>query len=264
MFNNAGYGIPLVADINGNNNNGWGDGGGWWAWILFALLFGWGGNGWGGWGNNGNGTNAVEATVQRGFDTNNIINGIRGLERGLCDVGYASLQQTNETQRAIMQGNFGLQGEINGVNVALMQQGNALSRQLGDCCCENRMAVAQTQNMLERGTCDIVTAIKDASNAQMLNCNNNYRQLHDELVAMRMEDKNELIAQLRQQLNDCSRDSALAKNAQYIIDQVNPCSKPSYITCNPNTGYVFPPSANWPRRGYGYNDCDCNDGYYYR
>lgn len=261
MFNNGGLSLADIAAVTGNrDNNGWGDGGGWWAWILFALLFGWGGNGFGGgWGGN-NGAYPVEATVQRGFDTNNIINGIRGLERGICDLGYAGLSQTNDTQRAIMQGNFGLQGEINNLAIAAMQQNNDLSRQLGDCCCENRMAVAQLQNSMERDTCSIVTAIKDASNAQMLNCNNNYRQLHDELVAMRMEDKNELIAQLRQQLNDCSRDSALARNAQYIIDQVNPCSRPSYITCNPNTGYVFPPAANWPRRG---DDC-CDRDYCYR
>ena len=44
----SGNGIVPVMDIDGNRNGGaWGDGGGWWAWIILFALFGWGGNGFG-------------------------------------------------------------------------------------------------------------------------------------------------------------------------------------------------------------------------
>ena len=48
MFNsNCGANVPLVASLDGNNNGMFG-GDGWWAIIIFALIFGWGGNGFGG------------------------------------------------------------------------------------------------------------------------------------------------------------------------------------------------------------------------
>lgn len=47
--------VPLVANIDGgcNRNDGMFGGDGWWAIIIFALIFGWGGNGFGWGGNNG-------------------------------------------------------------------------------------------------------------------------------------------------------------------------------------------------------------------
>ena len=52
MFSNSNCAsIPLVANIDGNGNNGgWADGGWLWIIVVFALLFGWGGNGFGGFG----------------------------------------------------------------------------------------------------------------------------------------------------------------------------------------------------------------------
>ncbi|WP_243022007.1 hypothetical protein [Clostridium sp. AF29-8BH] len=58
MFN--GSNSPSLSDIaavtgNGRNNDGMWGGDGWWAIIIFAMIFGWGGfgNGWGGFGGNG-------------------------------------------------------------------------------------------------------------------------------------------------------------------------------------------------------------------
>ena len=61
--------------------------------ILFFLIFGFCGNGFV---NNRGGAAATQQDVANGFSFNNLDNGIRGLERGLCDVGYANLQQTNQ------------------------------------------------------------------------------------------------------------------------------------------------------------------------
>lgn len=51
MFSNSNCAsIPLVANIDGNGNNGgWADGGWLWIIVVFALLFGWGNGGFGGW-----------------------------------------------------------------------------------------------------------------------------------------------------------------------------------------------------------------------
>ena len=64
MFN--GSNSPSLADIaavtgNGRNNDGMWGGDGWWAIIIFAMIFGWGGfgNGWGGFGGNGQGFKGI-------------------------------------------------------------------------------------------------------------------------------------------------------------------------------------------------------------
>lgn len=259
MFNSGMTGILPVMNIDGNNN-GWGDGGGWWAWIILFALFGWGGNGFG-WGN-GNGNQCcnnnqfTEAAVQRGFDNQSVMNKLNGIEQGICSLGYDQLAQMNGIQNTVMQTGWGIQQSINADTVASMQNTNALSRQIGDCCCENRMAVAQLRYDDATNTCSIVNAIKDASQAQIQNCNANYRQMHDELVQMQMEAKNETIANLRQQLNNCDRDAALQGTASYIINTIRPTTQPAYLTCNPNTGNVFPCSTNWPQN----NCCNNNNG----
>ena len=50
MFNTGNCAsVPLVANIDGNGNNGWGCDGGWlWIIVVFSLLFGWGNGGFGG------------------------------------------------------------------------------------------------------------------------------------------------------------------------------------------------------------------------
>lgn len=252
MFNSMMPGIMPVMNVGDGNNDNWGNGGGWWAWIILFALFGWGGNGFG-WGSNGQGNQFTDAAVQRGFDNQAVMNKLNGIEQGICSLGYDQLNQMNGIQNTVMQTGWGIQQSINADTIANMQNTNNLSRQLGDCCCENRMAVAQLRYDDATNTCSIVNAIKDASQAQIQNCNANYRQMHDELVQMQMDAKNETIAALRQQLNDCDRNSALQSTANYIINTVRPTTQPAYLTCNPNTGMVFPCGTNWQN-----NNCGCN------
>ena len=84
-----------VADIaavtrNSGYSDGWGGFGGNGAWvliILFAMIFGWGGNGWG---NRGaNGEPVTEAGLCNAMNFNNLENGVRGVQQGLCDGFYA-------------------------------------------------------------------------------------------------------------------------------------------------------------------------------
>lgn len=69
--------------------------------------------------------------------------------------------------------------------------------------------------------------------------NANYRQLHDELIAMRMEDKNDQIAELRTQIQQ--KDLAASQCAQnaYLIDQLRPAAVPAFQVPNPYANYGF-------------------------
>lgn len=123
--------VPYVGTTNGNANSGFFGGDGWWAIILFAMIFGWGNNGWG---NNGSGAmnnyvlGSDFATIQRqlsdGFG--NLTSQSRFIQNGLCD-GFYSM-------------NTSLLNGFSGVNQNIMQNGyetkNAIqgvSSQLADC-----------------------------------------------------------------------------------------------------------------------------------
>lgn len=211
MFNSNMPSLSDIAAVTGNRNDGgWGDGNGWWVLIiLFAIFGGWGGNN--GWGNNGNGgyaaTAATQADIQRGFDTSAVTNKLNGIENGLCDGFYgmntAVMSGTNTLQNAIqqastanLQNTYTLQNAIQQDAVANMQNTNSISRQLADCCCENRAAIAQVRYDNATNTCAITTAINQLGQTIIQNDNANYRALHDELVAIQMANKDAKIAEL--------------------------------------------------------------------
>ena len=251
----GGSGAPSLADIaavtdnNRNCNDGFGGGNGWWVLIiLFAIFGGWGRGGYGcGYGNgdSGGGFAATQADIQRGFDTQSIIDKLNGINSGLCDGFYAMntsmLNGFNNNNMAILQGNFGLQQAINADTVANMQNTNALQTQLADCCCQNKQGQAQIQYQMATDTCAITTAVNQAAQNIMQNDNANYRQLHDEMVANRLSDKDETINQLRQQLFAYTLNSSQANQTNELINTLRPQVNPAYIVQNPyaGTGY-FP------------------------
>lgn len=75
MFNMGS--APSLSDIaavtKDGNGDGWGNGNGWWVLIILFAIFGGWGNGWGGQGRNGEGC-ATNGDLQRGFDTQSILN----------------------------------------------------------------------------------------------------------------------------------------------------------------------------------------------
>lgn len=205
--------------------------------LLMAMYGGFGGYGYGGYGNNGREATATQADIQRGFDTQAVISKLDGISNGLCDGFYAvnngMLTGFNGIQMNMMQGNFGLQQAINANNIAAMQNANALQTQLADCCCQNKQGQAQIMYNMATDTCAITTALNNQTQAIMQNDNNNYRALHDEMVANRMADKDEIIAQLRTQLNQCALAASQQAQNQYLISQLRPSANPAYLVDNP-------------------------------
>lgn len=259
MFSNSNCAsVPLVANIDGNGNNGgWADGGWLWIIVVFALLFGWGNGGFGGFGgNNGGGyvaTAATQADIQRGFDNSAVISKLDGISNGLCDGFYAMnnsmLTGFNGINTNIMQTGYGIQQAINADTVANMQNTNALQSQLANCCCETREAIqgvnynmATQANALQNTMCNNTRDIIDSQQAGT-------RAILDFLT-------NDKIATLQAENNDLrraasqDRQNALlttAMNAQtnQIIDAVRPTPVPSF------------PASNL--YGYAYG-CGCNTG----
>lgn len=247
MFNSGN--VPSVADIAAvtgancrNNDGGWGND--WWAVIIILALFGgWGGRG-GLFGNAGSGsgcgcsTPATCADLQAGFNNQAVTNKLNGLENGLCSLGYDQLAQMNGIANTIQQGNFGLQQAINNASVANMQDTNSLSRQLSDCCCENRAAIKDVQYTAALNNSALLQAINTQTNTIVQNDNANYRALHDELVSYQMQQKDDVIAELRSQVQALNLGVSQRNQNDYLIDRLQPCAKPAYFVPNPNCCYT--------------------------
>lgn len=138
-----------------NQNGGFG-GNGNWIWLLFLWMMGygngWGGNGFGG--NSGTGFLANQINNSEGRDL--LLQAINGRADALGQL--ASI--TNTGVETVKNGIFALQNAINQVGAQVgvsglqvqnaIQGGNAaLSQQLCQCCCENRLAICNQTNALQ-------------------------------------------------------------------------------------------------------------------
>lgn len=244
--NYGGYGMM-------NGMGGYGFGEGWWVIIILMALFGgfgYGGFGYGGAGmrgGNGCGCEAAVATVgdiQRGFDNQGVTNKLNGLENGLAD-GFYSMNNSmltgfNGVQSAIqnstmnaMQNTFTLQQAIQSDTVANMQNTNALATQFANCCCENRTGFQKVGYDLATQGNAIQVAIANQTQALMQNQNDNYRALHEEIVANRMEDMKTENANLRSQIQALNLAASQANQNTYLVNTLRPCPQPAYIVDNP-------------------------------
>ena len=121
--------------------DGFGSGGFIWAFLIFALLMGNGGFGFGG--GNGN-SNAIQNDINRGFDSQNLQSQTRDIlssvTNGTAQTIASSTANATNAINAIKDGNAALIREFGNVETAL----TALSGKQQECCCENRMLIAET------------------------------------------------------------------------------------------------------------------------
>lgn len=98
--------LPVTANSGGFGGM-FGNGGDWTVFLLFALIFGWGGNGLGGFGR-GAGV-AENSYIANEFNYSNLTNGIRAIQNGLCDSTYAlnsSIGSQGEMTRGAISSGF--------------------------------------------------------------------------------------------------------------------------------------------------------------
>ena len=256
-----GEGIIPVMEVGNNNGNGafGGYGNGDWAWIIVLfLIFGWGRNGFGnGFGGNGGiGENYVLAT-----DFATIERKLDGINNGICDSTFA----LNNT---ITNGFFGVQNSLTqgfaGLNTALLQGNYALSSQIADCCCGVKTQLADCCCRIERGIDGVnYNNALQTSTLQQTLCNNtrdiienanaNYRAIHEELVANKLEAKNDRIAELTAQVNKLQLSASQERQNNYLVSQLgDKCPVPAYVVNGP-TPVNFP--TNCCGAFSGYNSC---------
>lgn len=128
-----------------NNNGGFG-GNGNWIWILFLWMM-WGFNGNNGFGNN-NGTGFLSNQLNDNAGRDLLLQAINGR----ADAANQLANMTNTSLETVKTALYGIQSAISTTGlqtINAIQLGDAsLSRQLCECCCENKLAICQQTNTL--------------------------------------------------------------------------------------------------------------------
>ena len=113
-------GVMPTYEINKDHGGDcYGYGGMWFMWIIimFALMGGWGGNGFG--------NRGVDPAITNGFNNQDTQNALRGIQNGLCDGFYAQnttmLNGFNGVQRDLCTGLAGINANINEGRFAAQQ-----------------------------------------------------------------------------------------------------------------------------------------------
>lgn len=121
--------------------------------------------------------------------------------------------------------------------------------QMADCCCSIQRAIDGVNYNNAQNFCNLGNTMQSVGRDIIENQNANYRQLHDELVAYRMEDKDNTIAELRSQVQALNLSASQSNQNTYLIDRLQPCPTPAYVVPNPNGYYGCQQN--------GYQSCGC-------
>lgn len=295
MTENQDMVMPVTPMGNYGGSGGFGYNSEWW--LILILLFAFGGfGGWGGFGGYGGAGNiAADSAVMypwmnqsnqihdgfRDQMLNTSVNGIQNaITSGFGDVqlGIAGINQNicqtgNGIVSAISGGFANAETSANARQMANMQQAFAnqtamnqgfsgVTSQLAQCCCDNRLATCQTQNIIQNES--NATRFADANNTRDLieNQNRNSQLILDKLCALELDGVKNQLAQaerdnvsLQNQLNMANlQASQVAQTAELrqnnatqlnsLVAELRSCpipSQPVYgnqpvFTCGQNAG----------------------------
>ena len=270
--NGNGFYMPVAPAYGGGygNNNGFGGGDGWWVLLLLlAMNGGWGfGGGFGGFGGGLgydfpwllNGQQGINNNVSSGFrdaqlsdGITSIRDGISGLSTQLCG-GFAGVN-------AAIANGFA-QAEIgdNARQMANMQQLFGLQSQFADCCCENRLGIADLKYTVATENCADRAALSDGIRDIIASNTAATQRILDQLCQDKIDSKNDTIAQLRQELlfarGQASQDvqtAELRANNATVANQLLAEMRSCPIPAQPVYG-------SQPIFTCGSNNCGCNCG----
>ena len=227
--NNTGFTVPLSPMGYGNYGGGLGGLGGDFlalAFLLFPMMFMFGGfGGFGGMGGNNMYPWLNQADqVSEGFANQANTIALNGIQANLGDIstqlcgGFAGVnatvnnaenllsQQMYNNQIAELQQGFALQQSMN-------QGFNAAQAQLAQCCCDNRLATCQTQNIVQTEGAASRAAMQAVGQAIL-----------DKMCQDKIDAKNEKIVEQAARINALEANNyvqnAITAQTQYLLDRL--------------------------------------------
>lgn len=281
--------MPVAPMYGGGSGGfgGWGGDNGWWIILLFLFALGGWGNGFGGGYGNGGAmpyimNSTTNADVQRGFDQQSVMFGINGLQSGISGLSTQLCNSTADIQQSLCNGFAGVNATVNtgfanaeaaanarqmanmnqafGAQTAMMQGFNSLGSQFADCCCENRLGLADLKYTVATENCADRTQSMQNTRDIIESQNRGTQAIIDKLCQLELDGiKGQLEAAQREnvglqnQLNMAAlRESQTAQNAfisqgfanevDALYNRLNNCPVPTtpvygrtpIFTCNNN------------------------------
>lgn len=236
--NGFAYPYPVMPMMGGFGGSGFGGGyGADWIWIivLIALFGGWGNNGNGGFfGNNSfdngyawlsNGQKDIMNQTSDGFNSLHLSNQIEGVRDGVYGLSNQLCNSTADVVQTVTNGFSNAEIANNGRQIANMQQAfnsqiatlqgfNNLGSRLDDCCCENRLGIANLNSTILSENCADRAALADGLKDVLINQTANTQRILDQLCNDKIDAKNEKILDLQRQLDMADlKASQIAQNA---------------------------------------------------
>ena len=253
--------MPVAPMYGGGMGGGMGSGfGGDWGWIILLLLIA--GNGFGGFGGYG-GAGALAADgamlypwmnqsnqMQEGFNSQMLNTNVSGIQNAITS-GFGDVQNSlcagfagvNATVNGVQNG---ITGQMYNNTIADLERSfasqtantaglNNISQQLSQCCCDNRLATCQTQNLVASESAATRLAIQEQTNSILDKlCQQEIDALKAQNVALQNQvNMQNLAASQAQQTAALIADNTA--QTQYIVNRVAPYPIPAYVVTNPVT-----------------------------
>jgi len=276
----TGFGGTPYPVYQGNGGFGSNGSDGWWIILLLLALGGGWGNGFGGgFGGNQlgydfpwlmNGQQNIQSSTSDGFRDAQLHDSITSVRDGVSALATQLCNCCGDIQMSLANGFSGVTASVTGAQNAISQQMYAnqiadmersfaaqtattqgmttLSSQLAQCCCDNRLATANLGALVQSENCADRAALSDGIRDIITNQTSNTQRILDQLCADKIEQKNDIIAQLRSELmyarGQASQDvqtAAIQAGQRALANEVEqyvlPTPRPAYIVSNPNCCY---------------------------
>ena len=281
--------VMPVAPMYGGNNGGWNNGfggDGWWIILLLLLA---GNNGWGFGGGFGGGMggfaadgaalypwmNQAEITTQ-GFQNSALAGQLNGIQSGVQGLATQLCNCCSDVQQTVNSGFANAETAANARQIANMQQAfssqmatqqgfNALASNFADCCCENRLGIADLKYTVATENCADRQALNEGIRDVITNQTANTQRILDKLCDQELQAERRDNANLRSELmyargqaSQIEQTAAIraGQNATMsaLVNELRSCPIPAQPVYGSQPIFTCPNNNN----GCG---CGCNGGF---
>ena len=176
---------------------------------------------------------ATQADLAAGFNNSAVLNNLNDLKLGQAGIQQTLCQGFNGVNTAILQGFNGVDNAVCTLGYNVQSGFNGLSRQIAECCCDTRAAIADVKYSNERNTCDIIRAGQD-----------NTRAILDFLTQDKISTLTAENQALKFQASQTAQNAYIGATVDAGIAEIirrtgHDYPIPAYITPNPNCCYNY-------------------------
>ena len=207
--NSNGFAYPVYPMMGGNGGFGSFGSDGLWLIVLLALIWGNNGNGNGFFGNNSfdngyawlsNGQKEIMTNTNNGFDTLHLSNQLEGNRDAINGLSNQLCNSTASINSNISNGFYTSEIAENNRQLSYLQSFNALGTQLANCCCENRLGIANLNSTILAENCADRQAIAEGVRDIITNQTQGVQRILDQLCQDKIDAKNEKIGDLQREI----------------------------------------------------------------